>query len=78
MADRFKILKVTPVRRRARRLERELQEALDLHWDISEPTDWPTRNLLDRYDVPDWAHGVKVESAGPFSHAVVATEQRGH
>jgi hypothetical protein len=57
------IIAVTPFRRRARTMEREIQHALDTH----QPT-----------SLPDWVHGVRVEKAGLLQWAVVATENRGH
>jgi hypothetical protein len=73
-----RILYVTPFRRRARRIERALQEALDaLHRGPGKPT-LQQQGMLDEYAMPHWAHGVRVDHAGPFQHAIVATEHRGH
>lgn len=74
MADRTVILKVTPLRRRAREWEREAQQWL---------TSRRGENGLD----PDilaglianpWVKGVRVQRAGLFQHAVVGTANRGH
>lgn len=69
------VVSVHKFRRAARAQERALQDALERY--AAEPTDWAARNVLTDAKVPDWAHGVRVEHAGPFQHAVVATRQRG-
>jgi hypothetical protein len=61
------IVSVHYFRRQARRKEREIQAVFDM-WPNSE---WPL-------NAPWWARGVRVERAGPFQWAVVATEHRGH
>lgn len=59
---------VTPYRRRARKVERELQAYAD--GDRSGPPgDVP---------FPEWAKGARVEHVGWFSWIVTATEERGH
>ena len=72
MAPPDEILMVTPFRRRARRVERALQAALDAG---------RVEVLLadDTFVIaPTWANGVRVQRAGRFQWAVVATFERGH
>jgi hypothetical protein len=66
------IVSVHPFRRTARKEERRLQRVLDAYHEV--------HVILDDApaDLPLWAHGVRVERAGAFQHAVVATERRGH
>lgn len=59
---------VTPYRRRARRVERELQAYLAGERP-EPPGDVP---------FPEWGKGARVERAGWFSWIVTATEYRGH
>lgn len=66
------ILATTPFRRRARKMERELQDWLDNGQGVKPPPSWIG------YAVPSWAEGARVEKAGRFSWAVVATSTRGH
>ena len=85
MTDEHEILYVTPFRRRARKVERELQAGLDemIAAGISVPV-MPDEKFAiplvgaPAIRVPGWTRGVRVERAGPFSHAVVATPERGH
>ncbi len=76
MTDR-RIVYVSPFRRRAREVERQLQEAIEER-DGAEGLSPVSFRLLAEYGIEDWAHGVRVERAGLFQHAVVATEERGH
>lgn len=70
------IVYVTPFRRRARAVERELQAALDRYAEgRATPEDFHLTH--GEYSVPDWAEGVRVEKAGRLSWAVVATPERG-
>lgn len=71
MSELTKILSVHALRRVARARERQIQKALN----DRAATGRPLPGQLD--DVPDWARGVRVERAGLFQHAVVATENRG-
>jgi hypothetical protein len=74
------ILFVSPLRRRARTVERELQYAIEerdrVGGDVSAMTALSFR-LLRQYHVPAWAHGVRVERTGLFQHAVIATVEVG-
>lgn len=63
-ASRTHIVSVHFLRRTARERERQIQRELNYHHRFP--------------DLPDWAHGVRVEKAGPFQWAVVLTETRGH
>lgn len=69
MADRTKVLSVHFLRRVARHRERDIQAFLRHGGAFGEP--W-------RDDLPRWTRGVRVEKAGPFQWAVVATEHAGH
>lgn len=60
------ILYVTPFRRRARKMERQIQAALD------------EGRAPDLVTPPAWVQGVRVERAGLLSWAVVGTANRGH
>jgi hypothetical protein len=62
--EETKILSVHKLRRNARREERRLTNVINFK--------------LPNDDLPYWAKGVRVEKAGPFQHAVVATSRRGH
>lgn len=66
------IVSVHAFRRRARLEERRLTEWLD---DL-EPGTRHTALLLAR--MPSDTQGFRVQKAGPFQHAVVATKNRGH
>jgi hypothetical protein len=81
VSEEDRILFTSPLRRRAREVEGDLQAAIEerdrVGGDISEMSPIHFR-CLRQYRVPDWAHGVRVERAGIFQHAVVATEERGH
>jgi hypothetical protein len=66
------ILSVHFLRRRARSRERYLQPLLELRANTGRALP-PGAG-----DVPVWARGVRVEKAGLFQWAVVATEERGH
>lgn len=69
-----KVISVHFLRRRARAIERELQRDLDNRQGIG----WrDVRADLEAAGVPPWANGVRVEKAGPFQWAVVATSDRG-
>lgn len=74
MSEATTILYVTPFRRRARRVEREVQAWLD------EGREYVRQDHLtiDAAAFPSWARGVRVERAGRLSWAVVATAERGH
>lgn len=76
------IVSVHPFRRTARQRERQLQASLDLaHSYPAPPTNPVVAHTLDRLHeagIPAWARGVRVEKAGLFQWAVVATENRGH
>lgn len=78
----LRIVSVHKLRSAARKRERELQEALDVlggfEMGMAAMTNGEARGLLLHWDVPDEARGVRVEHAGFFQHAVVATENRGH
>lgn len=74
MSEATEILSVHAFRRVARERERELQGLLDLSTDGSPASDIVLRDA----GVPGWARGVRVQRAGLFQHAVVATEHRGH
>lgn len=66
-------------RRNARKLERELQEALDIARGFTAEGNYQeARELLDRYEVPGWAYGARVDRAGFFQHQVQVTSWRGH
>lgn len=69
------IISVHKFRRVARSRERELQAQLDVAIEIGGKT---LEQELRTYGLPSWTRGVKVEKAGPFQHAVVATRERGH
>lgn len=77
MTDHTQVLSVHRLRRTARRRERGLQQILASRQRFApassdETIDTPYGNL------PLWARGVRVEHAGPFQYAVVATSHRGH
>lgn len=63
-----KVLSVHKLRRRARAKERRLQAILNRN---------PSAAALIDAGLPIWAEGVRVEKAGPFQWAVVATTHRG-
>lgn len=63
-----KVLSVHKLRRRARAKERRLQAVLNRD---------PTAAQLLAAGLPLWAEGVRVEKAGLFQWAVVATIHRG-
>jgi len=75
--ERTEIIFTSPFRRRARRVEREVQRAVDQRDGVL-PATGAGVGVLARYAIPSWAHGARYEKAGPFSHAVVATSTRGH
>lgn len=63
-------------RRKARRLERCIQSAIDAGGGyVGEDAIFYTACGLS---VPRWAGGVRVEKAGHFQYTVVATTARGH
>lgn len=66
------VLSVHVLRRAARARERDVQEWLDAGRPLRfhMPENWK--------QIPDWATGARVEKAGPFQWAVVATSERGH
>lgn len=64
-----KIISVHFLRRVARVKERRLQRLF-----TGSPV---TASVLQQAGVPIWAEGVRVEKAGPFQWAVVATSHRG-
>jgi hypothetical protein len=68
------VLSVHLFRRAARKRERELQAWLDSGRLGVEPG----HNEPAYRPVPSWAEGVRVDPAGVFQHAVVATVERGH
>lgn len=80
------ILSVHVFRRQARKRERQIQACLSGMYEggISVPAgpDGETFRLpqvgAPDVDLPLWTRGVRVEKAGPFQHAVVATHSRGH
>lgn len=84
MVERTHVLSVHRVRRVARRRQHRIQNALDgmarMGIGVAAPDGFFTLPQFgapkDR--LPVWTHGVKVERAGAFQHAVVATERRGH
>lgn len=61
---RTQVLSVHVLRRTARLKERKLQAQLDAGYQPDE--------------LPTWANGVRVEKAGQFQWAVVATSTAGH
>lgn len=61
--DKTQILSVHKLRRNARKEERRLTNVI---------------NFKLPSDLPYWVKGVRVEKAGPFQHAVVATSRKGH
>ncbi len=64
-----KIISVHRLRRSARKVERDLQSALETS---TQSTTGPLVGL------PAWAKGVRVDRAGFFQYAVVATSWKGH
>jgi hypothetical protein len=71
-----KILSTHWLRRTARAEERRLQAWLDALETAGLPDDARAGVLTDHH-LPEWTRGVRVESAGRFQHAVVATSTRG-
>jgi len=73
--DMSEIVSVHKVRFMARRKERELQERIEVAAGIG-------GKVLDQelraVGLPPWTRGVKVEKAGAFQFAVVATRNEGH
>jgi len=65
--NRTQVLSVHKFRRAARAKERRIQPALE---------GMAARRISA--GIPSWASGVRVEKAGLFSWAVVATERPGH
>jgi hypothetical protein len=74
MTEQTVILSVHPLRFRARRRERALQQLLDTGH-TPQIIDGETLSVLAKNP---WIQGVRVESAGLFQHAVVATDHKGH
>jgi ADP-ribosylglycohydrolase len=68
------ILSVHWLRRAARAEERRLQEWLD----TLDHGEFFAAGVLVKRGYPEWMRGVRVEKAGRFSFAVVATDTRGH
>jgi hypothetical protein len=66
-----KVLSVHKLRFMARLRERRIQGILNA---TGYDRDWDRRKL----EVPGWARGVRVEKAGRFQWAVVATTRKGH
>jgi hypothetical protein len=83
MSDRTKVLSVHRLRRAAREHERRLQDAFaemehsGIRVTYGEVLVLPGIPAPSNR-VPAWACGVRVEKAGRFSWAVVATEHAGH
>jgi hypothetical protein len=75
MTAHTQILSVHVFRRNARKEERRLQEWLDRNRFSS---DAQLATQMRDHGYPSWMHGVRVEKAGRFSFAVVATDTRGH
>lgn len=73
---RTKILSVHIKRDKARKKERDIQSVLDVI-PKGTPQHIARENFLASEHVPDWAKGVRVRPAGPFS-ILEATEWRGH
>jgi hypothetical protein len=78
-----KVLATFKFRRTAQTEERRVQMALDSAWRIINEAHDPAvtagiQALLRDNGIPTWAHGARVEKAGLFSYAVVATEYKGH
>lgn len=71
MSDEREILYVTPFRRRARKVEREITAKMNGRGKCGGD---PGQRLV----IPPWAQGVRVARAGRLSWAVVATSSRGH
>jgi hypothetical protein len=70
--DRTQVLSVHKLRRTARKQEREWQKLLEHYGTL------PARRVdSEANGLPAWARGVRVEKAGPFQWAVVATGHRG-
>lgn len=64
--EKTQVISVHRLRRVARKKERELQYDLD-----------GGHSRID-LGLPAWTNGVRVEKAGFFQHAVVATSRKGH
>lgn len=87
MTERTKVLSVHRLRRAARKRERQLQVALEMRAqlaggarlripDVAAPANVDPASV-DIIPAPAWARGVRVEKAGLFQWAVVATSRRG-
>lgn len=72
-----KVISVHHVRRVARSRERTLQAALDFGGPDAVRRFGVQTDLATAAGWPVWARGVRVEKAGLFQWAVVATEGRG-
>lgn len=72
MTGRTKVLSAHKFRRVARREERRLTESLAEAVQHYRGYEWPAE-----HGAPSWAHGFRVEKAGLFQWAVVATEHAG-
>lgn len=76
-----KILSIHVKREVARERQREIQTAMDTLYGGTEtgsPERIRARKKLDKYDIPGWARGVRVDTAvGGLLHTLRATENRG-
>lgn len=61
-------------RRKARKLEREVQAFIESKAGFSRTG----RRFYEDIEIPDWANGVRVEKVGLFQYSLVATSHEGH
>lgn len=73
-----RIVSIHPFRRTARARERTLQGALNLGGPEAVHRLGMQTGYTAATEWPSWGRGVRVEKAGMFQWAVVATQERGH
>jgi len=69
------VLFISPLRRRAADVARSLNEAI-AERDGPSGSSLVNFRLLIEYDVPDWAHSVRVKREGLAQWAVVASDRQ--